>query len=91
MVEMNGRPSCVRSLHAESNAIDRAPWEAMLGAQLYVTVTPCYDCAKRIISAGIATVAFGEHYQSRSTHLTFGLLENAGVRLVYPPNYIAEA
>lgn len=81
MVEIAGRESCVRSLHAESNAIDRAPWASMKDAHLYVTVTPCYDCAKRIISAGITVVTFAKHYQSRNTPLTFGLLESAGIAL----------
>lgn len=81
MVDINGRESCVRSLHAESNAIDRAPWAAMKDAHLFVTVTPCYDCAKRIISAGIVVVTYATHYQSRNTHLTFDLLESAGVAL----------
>ena len=84
MVDIDGRPSCMRALHAESNAIDRAPWSEMKGAHLYVTVTPCYDCAKRIISAGIAVVTYASHYESRKTGLTLGLLEDAGVGIVRP-------
>lgn len=55
---------CVRSLHAESNAIDFAGRMAV-GCTLYVTVTPCYDCAKRIVGAGIVRVMWDEFYQSR--------------------------
>ena len=55
---------CVRTLHAESNAIDFAGRLAE-GCTLYVTVTPCWDCAKRIINAGITRVCYDEHYESR--------------------------
>jgi dCMP deaminase len=55
---------CVRTLHAESNAIDYAGVFAA-GCTLYVTVTPCWDCAKRIINANITRVLYDEHYESR--------------------------
>jgi dCMP deaminase len=55
---------CVRTLHAESNAIDWAG-RATHGASLYVTVIPCYDCAKRIVNAGITRVYYDEFYASR--------------------------
>ncbi len=55
---------CVRTLHAESNAIDFAG-RAALGCTVYVTITPCYDCAKRMVNSGIARVVWDEYYQSR--------------------------
>lgn len=55
---------CVRTLHAESNAIDFAGRFAE-GCTLYVTVTPCWDCAKRAVNAGISRVCYDEHYESR--------------------------
>ena len=55
---------CVRTLHAESNAIDYAGRFASQ-CTLYVTVTPCWDCAKRIINANISRVVYDEHYESR--------------------------
>lgn len=55
---------CVRTLHAESNAIDYAGRGAA-GCTLYVTVTPCWDCAKRIVNAGIRRVLYDQHYESR--------------------------
>lgn len=79
LVNIDGRDSCVRTLHAESNAIDRASGVDMAGASLYVTVTPCYDCAKRIINAGISHVYYGEHYNSRKTEMTLSLLKTGGV------------
>jgi dCMP deaminase len=55
---------CVRTLHAESNVIDYAGRMASR-CTLYVTVTPCWDCAKRIINANISRVVYDEHYESR--------------------------
>lgn len=78
---VDGRDSCVRTLHAESNALDDAGRRAE-GGTLYVTVTPCYDCAKRIIQHRIQRVVYGEHYQSRNTDLVAALFASAGVELV---------
>lgn len=79
--EIEGRMSCVRTLHAESNALDAAGPSAD-GCTLYVTVTPCYPCSQRIVNAGITRVVYGEWYDSQNTDLVADFLENAGVRLV---------
>lgn len=55
---------CVRTLHAESNAIDYAGRLAQ-GCTLYTTVVPCYDCAKRIVNSKISSVVYDEFYPSR--------------------------
>lgn len=55
---------CIRTLHAEDNAIAFAGRSAM-GCTLYVTVIPCYDCAKRIVNVGIDKVVYDEFYGSR--------------------------
>lgn len=72
---------CVRSLHAESNAIDFAGRLAM-GCTIYVTVTPCYDCAKRIVNAGISHAIWDEFYQSRygKSAQVGEFLASAGIR-----------
>ena len=72
LAEIDGRESCIRTLHAESNALDYAGQEAE-GCTFYVTCIPCYDCAKRIINAGIVRVVFEEYYESRNTKLVDGL------------------
>lgn len=56
---------CVRTLHAESNALDYAGTRLAQNCTLYVTITPCWDCAKRIINAKIMRVVYDEHYESR--------------------------
>jgi len=55
----------VRTLHAESNALDYAGTRLAQNCTLYVTITPCWDCAKRIINAKIMRVVYDEHYESR--------------------------
>jgi dCMP deaminase len=56
---------CVRTLHAESNALDYAGTRLTQNCTLYVTITPCWDCAKRIIGARFMRVVYDEHYESR--------------------------
>ena len=55
---------CTRTTHAESNCIDYAG-RAAIGCTIFCTVTPCWDCAKRIVNAGINKVIYDEHYDSR--------------------------
>ena len=70
-----GKPegSCIRTIHAESNALDLA---GPLGAEahtLFCSVIPCRDCALRLIQAGISRVVFHEFYDSRGSHETLEL------------------
>ena len=71
-------------LHAEANAITKIARSNnnSEGAPLYVTASPCIECAKLIIQAGIKRVVYGEKYL-----LTDGidLLERAGVIVEYLP------
>lgn len=78
--KIEGRDSCIRTLHAESNAIDFAGQDAH-GCTLFTTVVPCYDCAKRIINAKITAVLYDEYYESRSTELVNDLFGRANVPL----------
>lgn len=65
-------------LHAEANAITKVAQSnnSSSGATLYVTTSPCIECAKLIIQSGITRVVFGEYYR-----ITDGvdLLKRAGV------------
>ncbi len=67
-------------LHAEANAITKVAKSnnSSEGATLYITASPCVECAKLIIQAGIKRVVFAEHY-----HTTDGvlLLKRAGVEV----------
>jgi len=52
-------------LHAEANAITKVAKSGnnSLGATLYVTSSPCLECSKLIIQAGIQRVVFTENYR----------------------------
>jgi dCMP deaminase len=80
--DVAGRPSCVRTLHAESNALDRIVARAP-SMTLYSTVVPCHRCALRVVQiGGIGRVVYCDGYRSQSTGKTFGLFREAGVSLV---------
>lgn len=67
-------------LHAEANALTKVARSnnSSDGATLYVTASPCMECAKLIIQSGIQRVVYGEEYR-----LTDGLdlLRRAGVQV----------
>lgn len=65
--EMGGRQSCVRTVHGEANALVQAARTGarVEGGTLYTTASPCYDCLKLIINAGIVRVVCKEFYASR--------------------------
>lgn len=49
-------------IHAELNALLNAGCD-LTGATMYVTVSPCYNCAKSVIAAGIKKVYYKERYR----------------------------
>ena len=69
-------------LHAEANAITKLARSSNNsdGSTLYVTASPCIECAKLIIQSGIRRVVYGEKYR-----LTDGieLLRRAGIEVEY--------
>jgi len=73
---------CHRTIHAESNCIDYAGRFAS-GCALFCTVTPCWDCSKRLINAGITRVVYDDHYESRygKSMDVPDFLRNAGVEV----------
>lgn len=71
-------------LHAEANAITKVArsHNSSDGSTLYVTSSPCMECSKLIIQAGIKRVVFSEYYR-----ITEGieLLKKAGIETEYLP------
>ena len=69
-------------LHAEANAITKLARSNNNsdGATIYITASPCIECAKLIIQAGFKRVVYGEQYR-----LTDGidLLKRAGIETIY--------
>lgn len=69
-------------LHAEANAITKLARSNNNsdGATLYVTASPCIECAKLIIQAGIKRVVYGEKYRLEDG---INLLKRANIELIY--------
>jgi dCMP deaminase len=69
-------------LHAEANAITKVARSnnSSDGATLYVTTSPCMECSKLIIQAGIRRVVFGDYYRM---HDGVDLLCRAGIEIVH--------
>ena len=69
-------------LHAEANAITKIACSSNSsdGATLYVTASPCLECSKLIIQAGIKRVIYSEHYRLEDG---INLLKRAGIEVVY--------
>ncbi len=74
-------------LHAEANAITKVAKSnnSSDGATLYVTTSPCIECAKLIIQAGIKRVVFAQIYRF---HDGIDLLKLAGIECVQIPDAI---
>ncbi len=72
---------CVRTLHAEQNAIIQGALHGVdvSGSTIYVTHQPCLVCAKMIINAGIVRVVYAGDYPDE---IAVGFLKEAGVELV---------
>jgi len=64
-------------LHAESNALMKLAKSTISSedATVYLTMSPCFDCAKLIIQAGVRRVVYGEAYRN-TTGIDF-LVKNA--------------
>jgi dCMP deaminase len=69
-------------LHAEANAITKVAKSnnSSEHATLYVTTSPCLECAKLIIQSGIKRVVFCDKYHN---HDGLHLLERAGIEVVF--------
>ncbi len=69
-------------LHAEANAITKVAKSnnSSENATLYVTTSPCMECAKLIIQAGIIRVVFSDKYNKTDGIM---LLERAGIEVVH--------
>lgn len=69
-------------LHAEANAITKVARSnnSSDGATLYVTASPCIECAKLIIQSGIKRVIYGEEYRIMDG---VELLQKAGIEVLF--------
>ena len=74
---------CMRTLHAEQNAIIQAALHGVStkGSTCYVTHLPCINCTKALINAGIVRIVYGDAYRQDENALNF--LKSANIELVH--------
>ncbi len=72
---------CVRTVHAEANAIAQAARNgvAIDGAEIYITASPCWGCFRLLANSGIQRIYYGEFYRDVKIH---DFAEEAGIELV---------
>lgn len=72
---------CVRTVHAEANAIVQAAHNGVRIAEgtVYVTASPCWACFRLIANAGIRRICFGEFYRDARI---FDTARAVGIELV---------
>lgn len=91
-IEEDGRISnhCVRTVHAEQNAICQAARRgiALEGATLYCRMTPCRTCAMLIINCGIKRVVCEKKYHAGAE--SEEMLRQAGVELEFFCNEVLQ-
>ena len=85
VIQENGEISehCLRTVHAEQNAICQAAKRGISieGATVYTRMTPCRTCAMLLINCGIKKVVCERKYQLAEE--SEQLLAEAGIELVY--------
>ena len=72
---------CIRTVHAEANALIQAARHGIRleEAQIYVTASPCFNCFKLITNAGIRSIFFAEFYRDEKV-LKFA--EELGIEMI---------
>ena len=72
-------------IHAEMNCLAKvaASNESSKGGSMFCTHTPCTECAKMIVQAGIKEVFVGKHYESDTHHSGLDLLEESNIEVYF--------
>jgi len=86
----NQSQHCVRTLHAEENAILQCAKDGIKieGAAIYTKMTPCYNCAMKIVRVGIKRVVAQKRYHADG--MSMKLFKDASVEVVVIDNNIEE-
>jgi dCMP deaminase len=73
---------CVRTVHAESNAVAQAAKNGVTidNSEIYVTASPCLTCFKLVANCGIRTVYYKEFYRDERIN---EYAKQAGIELIY--------
>lgn len=72
---------CQNVVHVEINTLTRCKSDPV-GSTIYLTHTPCWECFKVLVNAGIAAIVYAEEY--RTDERVIKGAERAGIKLVGP-------
>lgn len=72
-------------VHAETNAI-AASRQDLRNSTLYVTWSPCRDCAKAIITSGVRTVVYRQEYKNEDYDFVMNFLRSCGLDVRHVPS-----
>jgi dCMP deaminase len=83
---------CIRTIHAEANAIIQAARHGVRieAGTIYVTASPCWGCFRMIANAGLKKIVYGEFYRDERIFHFAKQLEIELVPLTSPPSPQAE-
>ncbi len=72
---------CVRTVHAEANAVAQAARNGVRidGGEIYVTASPCWNCFKLLANSGVKKIHYGEFYRDTRIH---DFAEELGIELI---------
>lgn len=73
---------CVRTVHAEANAVAQAAKHGISidGAEIYVTASPCLSCFKLLANSGIKVIYYKEFYRDKRIE---DYAKQANIKLVF--------
>ncbi|WP_257391540.1 deoxycytidylate deaminase [Cytobacillus gottheilii] len=72
----NDQNRCIRTIHAEQNAILFADRNSLKGATAYVTHKPCENCAKLLVQAGIVRLIYLHEYENTYSDYFLKMIES---------------
>ena len=72
---------CVRTVHAEVNAVAQSAMNGteIKNSSIYLTASPCWPCFKVIVNSGIKKIYFGEFYRDEKI---FKFAQESGIELI---------
>ncbi len=81
---------CIATIHAEANAIIQAAKNGVNinGGSIYTTASPCWNCFKLIVNAGLKKISFGEFYRDERM---FDVAKRLDIELIDLSQVIASA
>lgn len=76
----NDQNRCVRTIHAEQNAILYANRDELKGATAYVTHQPCENCAKLLVQSGVKKVVYLHKYDNKYSNYFLDMIESVHLK-----------